>query len=556
MNRTWSFGKAGLIAALLLHGYWGLPAAHTQEAAYESVTASDADIPTDELGLLVKPLTLSELKVEVVAWMELVKTKSIEVSAAEIAIKRKNEESKAAEGAADALETAQKATEEAEAAAEEAASKGDAATAKEARKAQEEAAEAVEEAQEAVIETVEASNRSEQDEVIADAIETAEQEAGATTDNVVANDLDGDVDAPEDLGESASVAQQVADVAAGQKANLLENVNQLREERVALVDRARVVLDEQDAKGGDSGEARLYLTAVSGIEVDVWDLDALRATIVGWFKSEQGGIRWALNVGNFVGILLGFWLLSKIAGALLNTLMRSRQSKHVSVLMQAFVSKMIGRAVLLIGVIIALQSLEISVAPLMATIGAAGFVVAFAMQDSLSNFASGIMILLYRPFDVGDVVEAGGVHGKVTSLNLVSVGINTFDNRMVLVPNNKVWNDVIINATAVRERRVDMVFGIGYGDDLAQAQTVLERILAEHELVLEKPDSVVKVHELADSSVNYVCRPWVKTDDYWAVYWDVTRKVKEEFDAAGISIPYPQQDVHMHQVNPEVSPEN
>lgn len=201
---------------------------------------------------------------------------------------------------------------------------------------------------------------------------------------------------------------------------------------------------------------------------------------------------------------------------------------------------------MLIGFVVALKQLEVDTGPLLAAIGAAGFVIAFALQDSLSNFASGIMILMYRPFDVGDVVETGGAAGKVISLNLVSVTISTFDNKTVVVPNNKVWNDIITNATGVTTRRVDMVFGVSYADDIKKTQEVLERIVLNHPLVLKDPEPVIKLHELADSSVNFICRPWSKTDDYWTVWWDVTRSVKEEFDKEGISIPFPQQDVHMH----------
>lgn len=520
-------------------GVFATPKAVADEEEYDAATAKNISIPTDELEIRARPLTKAELEVEAAAWMELVKAKSREVSAADIAIKRKNKETKAAEGATKALETAKKATEKA-------AAEGDS---EKAEKAQQKAEEALEEAKEAVQESADATSRSSEDEDVSGAIESADSEAVAGADAVTSENLNTGTATSGELDESASAAQQVAEAAAAQKTNLLDKVNRLREERVALVDRLRVVLNELDAKGGDSEETRLYLAAISGIEVDVSDVGALQATIIGWVKSEQGGIRWLKNILSFFAILFGFWIASRVAGSAIDRFMRSRHTRRFSALMQAFVSKMVRRSVMLIGGVVALSSLEVSVGPILAAIGAAGFVVAFALQDSLSNFASGIMILLYRPFDVGDVVDAGGVSGKVTSLNLVSVGINTFDNKMILVPNNKVWNDVIVNATTVKERRVDMVFGIGYSDDIGKAQSVLERILANHELVLDEPESVVRLNELADSSVNFVCRPWVKTADYWAVYWDVTRSVKEQFDAEGISIPFPQQDVHMHQVD-------
>jgi len=201
---------------------------------------------------------------------------------------------------------------------------------------------------------------------------------------------------------------------------------------------------------------------------------------------------------------------------------------------------------MVVGVIMALAALEVSIGPLLAVVVAAGFVIAFALQDSLSNFASGLMILFFRPFDVGDVVDAGGVSGKVTSMNLVATTIKTFDNKDMVVPNNKVWNDVITNATGVDTRRVDMEFGVGYDDDIDKAQAILEEIVAAHPKALKDPEPTIRMNALADSSVNFICRPWARTADYWDVYWDVTKAVKKRFDAEGIGIPYPQRDVHLY----------
>jgi len=168
-------------------------------------------------------------------------------------------------------------------------------------------------------------------------------------------------------------------------------------------------------------------------------------------------------------------------------------------------------------------------------------------QNSLSNFASGILMLIYRPFDVGDTINVAGVLGKVESMNLLSTQLRTPDNQLVIVPNNSVWGDVITNITGITQRRVDLVFGIGYSDDADKAQRILEEIASSHALVLKDPAPVVKLHELADSSVNFIVRPWVTPENYWEVYWDITREVKRRFDAEGISIPFPQRDVHLYQ---------
>ena len=158
---------------------------------------------------------------------------------------------------------------------------------------------------------------------------------------------------------------------------------------------------------------------------------------------------------------------------------------------------------------------------------------------------------MYRPFDTGDIVEAGGTAGMIESTNLFSTHIRTPDNKAIIVPNNAIWGGVITHDTHFPERRVDIVFGISYSDDVAKAQRVLEHLVDEHERILKTPAPVVRVHALADSSVNLVCRIWLETtnywDVYWNVYWDLTRGVKEEFDANNITIPFPQRDVHFHQ---------
>ena len=166
-------------------------------------------------------------------------------------------------------------------------------------------------------------------------------------------------------------------------------------------------------------------------------------------------------------------------------------------------------------------------------------------EHAFARIAAGLMILLHRPYDVGDVICTSGVTGFVKSMNLNTTTIKTFDNQIVVVPNGSIWGDNIINVTGSDTRRVDMVFGIGYGDDIDKAQAILADIVKSHKLVLDDPAPNIKVHELGDSSVNFVCRPWTLTSDYWTVYWDITRAVKDRFDAEGVSIPFPQRDVHL-----------
>ncbi|MCP3870117.1 MAG: mechanosensitive ion channel family protein [Gammaproteobacteria bacterium] len=287
---------------------------------------------------------------------------------------------------------------------------------------------------------------------------------------------------------------------------------------------------------------------MSGIKVDVSDAEATWATITGWLTSDEGGLRWLQNLGLFLAILLISVFLSRLAArGAGKVLARSRQA---SKLLSDFMVVTVRRVVLIVGILIGLSALEVNVGPLLAIIGAAGFVIAFALQDSLGNFASGILVLMFRPFDVGDVVEVAGILGKVESMNLLSIKVRTPDNKAVIIPNNNVWGSSIINVTGTSTRRVDLVFGIACDDDMDKAQRIMEQVVGEHDKIMKDRAPVIKVHELADSSVNFVCRPWVRTEDYWDVYWELTRSMKERFDKQGISIPFPQCDVHLIQETP------
>jgi len=326
---------------------------------------------------------------------------------------------------------------------------------------------------------------------------------------------------------------------------LLERVAELRVERDALAERTTVVLDEWQLKGGDPEEYTSYLTAISGVEVDVTDANALWTTIRVWILSPEGGIRWMTRLFMFIVTLIVAWLLARaLSGLMRRSLERFGKGSD---LLRDFFVKITRQLVMLVGFVIALSMLGFQMGPVLAAMGAAGFVIGFALQGTLSNFASGIMLLMYRPFDVGDAVEVSGVLGVVDSMSLVSTTINTFDNRLVVIPNNSIWGGVITNISGNDTRRVDMIFGIGYSDDIGKASRILHEVIESHEKILPDPAPVIKVHELADSSVNFVVRPWTQTPDFWDVYWDVTRKVKERFDAEGVSIPFPQRDVHVFQ---------
>ena len=304
-------------------------------------------------------------------------------------------------------------------------------------------------------------------------------------------------------------------------------------------------------------DAQLIATT-GAITTDIFDLSVLRDLAGNWLGSmldwlQENGASMIFSLLVFLVIVYAAFKLANIVQRLINKALSSSRVQISQLLQRMIVSAARG-IVIAVGLLIALSQIGISLGPLLAGLGIAGFVIGFALQDSLSNFASGMMILLYRPFDVGDLVEVGdGVFGTVSAMSLVNTTVLTVDNQTLVVPNNSIWQNVIKNVTAQRTRRIDLVFGIGYSDDIPRAEQILTAIVTSHELVLKDPEPVVRLHELADSSVNFVVRPWVKTDDYWDVYWDITREVKMRFDAEGVSIPFPQRDVHLFTEAPLVA---
>jgi small conductance mechanosensitive channel len=241
-------------------------------------------------------------------------------------------------------------------------------------------------------------------------------------------------------------------------------------------------------------------------------------------------------------ILVAGWFAAKL---IVNIARRWMTRAKVDELLVGFAANVLYWTLLLVVVIAALSSLGIDTTSLIALLGAAGLAIGIALQDSLKNFASGVLLIVFRPFGLGDFVEAGGTNGIVEEITLFTTTMHTPDNREVIVPNGAIYDDVIINNSARETRRVDMVFGIGYDDDIREAREIMMEILQADERILKDPEPVIMLGELADSSVNFNVRPWVESGDYWNVMADVTEKVKLAFDDAGISIPYPQMDVHM-----------
>ena len=307
-----------------------------------------------------------------------------------------------------------------------------------------------------------------------------------------------------------------------------------------------------DALGHDTAALKKTLFSVSGdITQDVLNFDVASSLVEQWLNTAQ---EQAINHGPTVVFKLFVFCLilfiAGLAGKLAKQIVKNTVSNsklNLSKLLQDFFTSLSGKAVFTIGLLIALSQLGIELGPLLAGFGIAGVIIGFALQDTLSNFASGMMILIYRPYDVGDLINAAGVTGRVSHMSLVSTTIKTMDNQRLIIPNNKIWGDTINNITAEHQRRVDMTFGISYSDSIEQAEAILKSIVEAHPKVQPLPEPTIKLHLLNESSVDFIVRPWAKPEDYWEVYWDITREVKMRFDAEGISIPFPQRDVHIYQ---------
>jgi len=236
-----------------------------------------------------------------------------------------------------------------------------------------------------------------------------------------------------------------------------------------------------------------------------------------------------------------------VALGLAKLIKRVMIKSNVDATLVSFVRNLSYIALLAFVVIAALNQLGIQTASFIAVIGAAGLAIGLALQGSLGNFASGVLMIIFKPFKVGDYIEGGGTAGVVEKIEIFTTQLKTPDNKTVIVPNAKVTGDNIVNYTVKGTRRVDFVFGIGYGDDIDKARSIIKEIIDPDARVIKEPPPMIVVSELADSSVNLTARVWTSVNDYWSFYFDTIEKVKKQFDAGGVSIPFPQRDVHLYE---------
>ena len=240
----------------------------------------------------------------------------------------------------------------------------------------------------------------------------------------------------------------------------------------------------------------------------------------------------------FIGRWLAHLIVDMVRKALAKTEMEDTLERFLCNILNAFLMTVV--------IIATIGAMGVETTSLLAVLGAAGLAVGLALQGSLSNFASGVLIVAFRPYKVGDFIEGGGVSGSVDEVQIFTTVLKTPDNKKVIIPNSQIMNGIITNYSAHDTRRVDLVFGCGYGDDIDKVYKVLEEIIAAENRILKDPAPSIALNTLADSSVNFNVRPWVKKEDYWAVYNGLTEQVKRSFDAAGLNIPFPQQDVHIY----------
>lgn len=460
-------------------------------------TISDPAIDVGDLKLLVEPMTKPELEVEANGWLGLLRAKVKEISDAELAVRRKNREIAALK--------------EVKKAAEDASAKISAAPGQPKTEGEKEAVAKLAEANAKLSQTIEANkpDESKKDgvkatpskaaaapgakgaaqapqppsdkDILKKAVESAQKTAEKTGDQSAvvekAAAVKKDVDAAKEVAVIAASSaappaaktakdaapapaapdaqqaealaaktEQAAAAKADVKVQLVDYSTKLATERTGIIDRLKVVLDELDLLGGDSKAARSYIAAVSGITVEVSDYESTITRVKAWLTADEGGLRWARNIALFFAYVLGSWILSKIVR---NVLSRSiGLASSTSRLLRNFVIDTSARAVMVVGLLAGLSALEIDLAPLLAVIGAAGFVVAFALQGTLSNFASGLLIMVNKPFDIGDTVEVGGgAQGKVDDVSIFATTIRTDEGLRKIVPNNTIWNNVIVNVS-------------------------------------------------------------------------------------------------------------
>jgi len=358
-------------------------------------------------------------------------------------------------------------------------------------------------------------------------------------------ETEGSGDSVEQLTQAIEELEELERAQADLKNQLVVDVTGLQGEQAAIVDRFSVILDELDKKGGDTASYRRYVDAVSSIELDVTDTEGLGVRLVSWLKSEEGGVRWGINILRFIGILLASIVASYILSILAN---RFLKQVNTSALFREFLVVVVKRGTVVVGFLLALTSLGISLGPILALVGGASFVLAFALQSNLGNFASGLMLLITKPFDVGDEVEVCGYWSIVDSITLASTRIKNFNGDIITLPNNSVWGGDIVNHTHDKRRRLSFTIHVKFSQDVDQIKDLWLQIAGSHPDVLENPPpSSFPWNSHYNYYLSFSLKAWSPTDIYWSVYIDLLKALQKGLAEADIDLVAPRQDIHLQQ---------
>lgn len=336
------------------------------------------------------------------------------------------------------------------------------------------------------------------------------------------------------LEKAADQLDKNADAEAKLKNQLVANVTELQSDRTAIVDRFKVVLAELERKGGDPKAYQQYIEAISIVTVDLKDAEGAGVRLVSWVKSGEGGLRWAANIGKFVGIVIASTIVSQLLGIILNRSLK--QIGGTSELLRQFTVMVIKRGGVVVGIMLALTALEVSLGPILALVGGASFVLAFALQSNLGNFASGLMIMFNKPFDIGDEVKVAGIWGYVDSISLANTKIKGFAGQMYIMPNNSVWDGMIENLTYAEIRKVSIWLRISFNEDLEHIQKLLVEIIKSHPKILQDPKPGKFLWSVEDYYFSIGVSGWTKTEDFWGVHEDVIQMIQERFKQENIQM--------------------
>ena len=559
------------------------------ESDYQAITIKDPEIPERELELMVKPLTQEELNVEANAWLELLKVQVKEVSDAEIAIQRKNQELEETREAITDLEQADEAlTEVEETAQEKSSSPINTELREELEEDLDKAQQKLEEAQESLEEAIEEEEKTQENEELTEAITEAKEDATAkvieekgsesstTTinsdkpekeiiDETVAEKTDEittletkNIDDNQEIDQAHQKIEQTTEKLEAAiedkseiKTQLLLNLTEARDEQAAIGDRFEIIINALEKKGGDIEKYRKYLSAVGLIQVDISDREAFWITILGWLKSETGGLRWAINTSKFIGITIFSVIASFIAA---NITRRSLKIiPNMSELLRGFLVGIVRQGILVIGILFALTALGISLGPLLAVFGGVSFVLAFALQNNLGNLASGLMIMFYKPFDEGDEIKVDELWGYVDSITIATTQLKGWSGEIINVPNDSIWNSNIINLTHSESRGFTGTVLVDIAQNLTQAKRVILAAIKSHPAVLEEPSPRTLIWELEGDSISIIFFGHTKTQEYWQVHEEVIELIQQGINQAGIEIDIPEQKIQIESFESQVN---